>query len=214
MWELNHKEGWGFWIVMLQKTQESLLDGKEIARRPNQSIIKKINPEHSLEGLMLKWKFQILWPPEWRADSLEKTLMPGKVEGRRRGQQRMRWLDHHWPNGHGFEQTPRDGEGQGSLACHSPWVTKSWTQVRSEQGQQKNCMDWTSPTHNRTHVFISSGNTLTNRHPGTMSNQISRHVKLTITHVKQLSNDISVVTLWRTPTRGIMYHNVSGNIIN
>ena len=79
---------------------------------------------------MLKWKFQILWPSEQRADSLEKTLMLGKIEGRRRrGQQRMRWLDHHRLSGHGCEQTPRDGEGRGSLECHSPWVTKSWTQV-------------------------------------------------------------------------------------
>ena len=62
------------------------------ARRPNQSILKGINPECSLEGLMLKlWYFGHLM---WRADSLEKTLMLGKIEGRkRRGQQRMRWLD-------------------------------------------------------------------------------------------------------------------------
>ena len=58
---------------------------------------------------------------EW--DSLEKTLMLGKIEGRmRRGQQRMRWLDGiHGFNGHESEQTPRDSEGQGSLACCSPW---------------------------------------------------------------------------------------------
>ena len=61
--------------------------------RSNQSILKEINPEYSLERLMLKLKLQNFGYLMWRADSLEKTLMPGKTEGRRRGQQRMRWLD-------------------------------------------------------------------------------------------------------------------------
>ena len=64
------------------------------ARRSNQSILKEINPEYSLEGLMLKLKFQYFGHPMQRADSLEKTLMLGKIKGvRRRGRQRMRWLD-------------------------------------------------------------------------------------------------------------------------
>ena len=64
------------------------------ARKSNQSILKEINPQCSLEGLMLKLKLQILGYLMWRADSLEKTLMMGKIEGRRRrGWQRMRWLD-------------------------------------------------------------------------------------------------------------------------
>ena len=64
------------------------------ARRSNQSILKEINPEYSLEGLMLKLKLQYFDHLIWRADSFEKTLMLGKIEGRRRrGQQRMRWLD-------------------------------------------------------------------------------------------------------------------------
>ena len=64
------------------------------ARRSNQSILKEINPEFSLEGLMLKLKLWYFGHLMWRADSLEKTLMLGKIEGRRRrGQQRMRWLD-------------------------------------------------------------------------------------------------------------------------
>ena len=64
------------------------------ARRSNQSILKEISPEYSLEGLMLKLKLQYFGHLMWRADSLEKTLMPGKIEGRRRrGRQRMRWLD-------------------------------------------------------------------------------------------------------------------------
>ena len=63
-------------------------------RRSNQSILKEISPEYSLEGLMLKLKLQYFGHLMWRTDSLEKTLMLGKTEGRRRrGQQRMRWLD-------------------------------------------------------------------------------------------------------------------------
>ena len=64
------------------------------ARRSNQSILKEIRPEYSLEGLMLKLKLQYFGHVMQRADSLEKNLMLGKIEGkRRRGQQRMRWLD-------------------------------------------------------------------------------------------------------------------------
>ena len=77
----------------------------ETARRSNQSILKEISPEYSLEGLMLKLKLQYFGHLIRRADSLEKTLMLGKIVGRRkRGQQRMRWLD-------GFEQSPVDSEG-------------------------------------------------------------------------------------------------------
>ena len=71
---------------------------------------KEINTEYSLEGLMLKLKFQYSGHLMWRADSLEKTLMLEKTEGRRRWEwQRRRWSDgwHHWPSGHEFEQTPR-----------------------------------------------------------------------------------------------------------
>ena len=95
MWELDYKESWTqknrcFWAVMLEKTLESPLDCKEI----NQSILKEISPEYSLEGLTLKLKLQYFGHLMWRADSLEKTLMLGKIEGgRRRRQQRMRWLD-------------------------------------------------------------------------------------------------------------------------
>ena len=64
------------------------------ARRSSQSILTEVSPEYSLEGLMLKLKFQYFCHLLWRTDSLEKTLMLGKTEGRRRrGQQRMRWLD-------------------------------------------------------------------------------------------------------------------------
>ena len=64
------------------------------ARRSNQSILKEVSPEYSLEGLMLKLKLQYFGHLMQRTDSLEKTLMQGKIEGRRRrGRQRMRWLD-------------------------------------------------------------------------------------------------------------------------
>ena len=63
------------------------------ARRSNQSILKELSPEYTLEGLMLKLKLQYFGHLIRRTDSFEKTLMLGKIEGRRRGQQRMRWLD-------------------------------------------------------------------------------------------------------------------------
>ena len=63
------------------------------ARRSNQSILKEFSPEYSLEGLMLKLKLQYFGHLMWRTDSFEKTLMLGKIEGGRRGWQRMRWLD-------------------------------------------------------------------------------------------------------------------------
>ena len=96
VWELDHLEGWVpknwyFWTVVLQKTLERV---PWTARRLNQSILKEINPEYSLEGLILKRKLQYFGNLMWRADSLQKTLMLGKIEGwRRRGWQRMRWLD-------------------------------------------------------------------------------------------------------------------------
>ena len=63
------------------------------ARRSNQSILKEISPEYSLKGVMLKLKLQSFGHLMRKTDSLEKTLMLGRIEGRRRGQQRMRWLD-------------------------------------------------------------------------------------------------------------------------
>ena len=73
-------------------------------RRSNQSILKEISPEYSLAGLMLKLKLQYFGHLIWRIDSFEKTLMLGKIEGRRRGWQRMRWVGwHHRLNGHEFE---------------------------------------------------------------------------------------------------------------
>ena len=96
------------------------------SRRSNQSILKEISPEYSLEGLMLKLKLQYVGHLMRRTDSLEKTLMLGKIEGgRRRGRDKREGEDemvgwHHWLNGHVFEQTQGGSKGQGSLACCSP----------------------------------------------------------------------------------------------
>ena len=86
-------------------------------------MLKEINPEYLLEGLMLKLKLQYFGHLLQRANSLEKTLMLGKIEGkRRRGQQRMRWLDSITDSmQHGLGQISGDREGQGGLVCRSPW---------------------------------------------------------------------------------------------
>ena len=95
MWELDYKERWALknwcsWTVVL----EILLRVPWTARRLNQFILKEISPDYSLKGLMLKLKLQYFGHLMWRTDSLEKTLMLGNIEGeRRRGWQRMRWLD-------------------------------------------------------------------------------------------------------------------------
>ena len=93
------------------------------ARRLNQSILKEINPEYSLEGLMLKLKLQSFGHLMQRANSLEKTLILGKTE-----EQKEKWETedemvgwHHQFNGHELGKTLGDGEGQGRLSCCSPW---------------------------------------------------------------------------------------------
>ena len=95
MWEFDHNEGWvpRSWCFKLW-CYIRLLRVLWTARRSNQSLLKEINPEYSLEGVMLKLKFQYFGYLMGRADSLEKTLMLRKIEGRRRsGWHRMRWLD-------------------------------------------------------------------------------------------------------------------------
>ena len=107
------------------------------ARRSNQSILKEISPTYSLEGLMLKLKLQYFGHLIRRTDSLEKTLMLGKIEGRRRrGWQKMRWLD-------GISNLMDkslsklwEGDGQGSLACCSLWGGKE-----SDMTEQLNWTD-------------------------------------------------------------------------
>ena len=124
MWDSGHKEGWAqkngcFRTVVLEKILRVLWTA-----RSNQSILKEANPEYSLEGLMLK--LQSCGHRMGRADSLEKTLMLGKdwrqKEKRAAKDKMMRY--HHQLNGHEFEQTLGDGDGQRSLEWCSPWGRK------------------------------------------------------------------------------------------
>jgi len=92
MWELKKAECWRIDAFELWCWRR-LLRVPWTARRSNQFILREISPEYSLEGLMLKLKLQYFGHLTQRTDLLEKTLMLGKIEGRRRGQQRMRWLD-------------------------------------------------------------------------------------------------------------------------
>ena len=94
MWELDHKEEWMpknscFQIVVLER----LLRVPWTARRSNQLTLKEINPEYSLKGLLLKLRHQYFGHLNWRADSLEKTLMLGKIDWRAKEKGEMRWLD-------------------------------------------------------------------------------------------------------------------------
>ena len=114
MWDLDYKEGWAlkywcFWTVVLEKIFESPLDYKEI----NQSILKEVSPEYSLEGLMLKLKLQYFGQLMWITDSLEKTLMLRMIKCRRRRVwQRMRWLD-------GFTDLM-------DMNLSKSWLARSW----------------------------------------------------------------------------------------
>ena len=95
------------------------------ARRSNQSILKEISPEYALEGLMLKLKFQYFGQLIRRTDSLEKTLMLGKLKAGKKGMtedEMVGW--HHRLERHEFEQAPGVDDGQGSLVCCGPWGHK------------------------------------------------------------------------------------------
>ena len=118
------------------------------ARRSNQSILKEISPEYSLEGLKLKLKFQYFGHLIWRTDSFEKTLMLWKIEGRRRrGQQRMRWLDVITdPVGMGLNKLLGADDRQGDLVCCSTWGCKVG----------HDCMNWTDLIHNSICLSLSN----------------------------------------------------------
>ena len=127
MWELDYEESWVLknWCFELWCWRRFLWVPLS-ARRSNQSILKEINPEYSLEGLMLKLKLQYFGHLMQSADSLEKTVMLGKIEGRRRrGQtedEMVGW--HHRLNGYEFEQALGDDVGQGRLVYYSSWCCK------------------------------------------------------------------------------------------
>ena len=147
-WVIKKAEHWRTDVFQLWCWRR-LLRVSWTARRSNHSILKEINPEYSLEGLMLKLKLRYFGHLMQRANSPEKILMLGKTEGRRRrGWQRMRWVGwHHWIKGHKFQQTLGDSEGQGSLACCSPWVAKSWTRLSN----------WTELMYTCAFFFIEKG---------------------------------------------------------
>ena len=146
MWELDHKEGWVpkncFWIVALEKTLESLLYWKEI---------KLVNPKGNQLWIFIgrtdvEDEAPILWPPDVQSQLIGKDPDAGKNLGHEQKKvtegEMFRW--HHWLNGHEFEQTSGDGEGQESLAClwsmgsqrvEHDWETKQ--QQINQQQQQK-----------------------------------------------------------------------------
>ena len=135
MWEVDDKEGWTpkNWCFELWCSRR-LLRVPWTAKRSNQSILKEINPEYSLEGQMLKLKLQYFGHLIWSADLLEKTLLLGKIEGRRRrGQQRKRWLDGITDSVDMSLSKLRDmvkDREAGCAAVHG--ATKSWTKIVAE----------------------------------------------------------------------------------
>jgi len=124
MWELDHKEGWApknwcFWTVVLEKTLESPLDCKELQLVHSE----RDQPWDFFGRTDAKAETPVLWPPD--AKSIRKDLVAGKDWSLEKGMtedEMVGW--HYWLNEHEFEQAPGDGEGQGILACCSPWGRK------------------------------------------------------------------------------------------
>ena len=137
MWELDYKESWARWIDAFELwCGESFLRVPWATGRSNQSILTEISPKYSLEGLMLKLKFQYFGHLMERSDSLEKTHAENDWTQEEKGtteDELVRW--HHQLNGLNLEQALGFGDGQGSLVCCSPWGQKE--SDRTEQ------LNWT-----------------------------------------------------------------------
>ena len=137
MWELDHKESWAlknwcFWAVVLEKTLESPLDHKEI---------KPVNPQGNQSWIFIgrtdaEAETPILWPPDAKNWLVGKNPDAGKEWRQEKGttDEMVGW--HHWLNGHEFEQTPRNSEGQGRLACRSPWGHKELDMTEKLNGNK------------------------------------------------------------------------------
>ena len=128
MWELDHKEGWApknwcLWIVIL-KTLESPLDCKEI---------KPVNPKGNQPKILIgrtDAEAPMLLPPDEKSQLIGKDTDAGRDGRQEKGMTEDKIVGwHHWLSGHEFEQDLQDDDGQGSPACCTPWVTKSWTRL-------------------------------------------------------------------------------------
>ena len=157
MWELYQKESWVLknwcsWTVVFEKTLESSLDCKI-----NQSILKEVSPDYKLDRLMLKLKLQYFGHLVWRTDLLEKTLILGKTEGRRRRDDRgwdgwmaspTQWIWVEKASKVGEEKKKKVGDGQRGLACCSPqlsnWKELNWIYFLLGRGSFKKWEKWQS----------------------------------------------------------------------
>ena len=122
------------------------------ARRSNQSILKEISPEYSLEGLMLKRQY--FGHLMWRTDSLEKTWCWERLRAGGGNDRGWDGWQHHWLNGREFEQVSGVGEGQGSLACCSPWGHKKLDATEQLNWTESKCP--TGDCINKSHVCVLS----------------------------------------------------------
>ena len=145
MWQLDHKEGWApknqyFWTIVLEKTLESPLDCKEI---------KPVNPKGNQSWIFIRRtdaeaEAPILWPPDGKSWLIRKDPDNGKDWRPEEGMTEDKIVGwHHQLNGHEFEQFTRDGEGQESMACCSPWGLKVLDRIEQDSINNRIVVDWT-----------------------------------------------------------------------